>query len=231
MSFLSRLKKASKIAFGLEKLSGVTELVVPFGAAKTQALRLGGSAVALGKKAVPKVLSGLSSAAKKAGSFAVKRPLTTFITLPTAVGVVKASPKVRKIFKELTPSKSIKRGEQLGEIIEDPSKVEDIIPKGTPVKEAIKKGAIGAGLVGAGIGLGRAVLPKLKDKIRRKQPKEEELPLGAGTPFSSMTPTGLERQEILGEVTPIEEEKPAEAQPSPQIMPDIRNIIQIQNVL
>lgn len=190
---------------------------------------LGKGALKVGKAVMPKTVKGAIGAA---------------ILVPTAAGVLKASPKARELVKTtLDPRESVKRGEYLAGIIEDPESLRTQL-KEEGLWETIKKSAkgggkyaaIAAGILGAGVAIKTKAPQKavsfLKEQLeKRKIAKEleaakEAQPISGGMRqmgFTEPQPVGLGGVPVS--VTPIsgigapgEEKK----------QPAVSNIIQIQ---
>lgn len=157
---------------------------------------------------IPKIAARLIPAIAK---FAVKRPITTFITAPTVIGLLTV-PEVRKpVLKFLSPKERVKAGKEFGE-------------KLTGVKPAdggdlIKTGLKAAGILGALVGAIAAA--KL---IKEKLPKKEKV---ISAPEQLVPPGVLPSMEPIGPVVKAPEEKIV--QPVPSIINKI-NVTPIVNV-
>lgn len=113
----------------------------------------------------------------------IKGALIGAVAVPTAVGVLSSSPKLRKGIKTaLDPRESVKRGKALGEIIEDPKKTKTIlgITEDMTTKEKVlaglkKAGKFGAIIAGAGalaVGV-KKVLPTAQKILAERKAKKE----------------------------------------------------------
>lgn len=130
------------------------------------------------------------------------------ILIPAAAGALTV-PAVRRIVsKTLSPKEQFKRGQTIGGIIEDPSKLlpKDVTPKG--VGERVKSVAKTAGLISGaaaaavgGVVLAKKGIEKVKSIIPSKAPTEPIAIMPSITPISSLTqplgavekPTDLEK--------------------------------------
>jgi len=197
-------------------------------AATSAALRAAPSVAA---RSVGKVAKGAVSLAKPKS---IKGALGLAVGVPTAVGVLSSSAKARKIAKTaLDPRESIKRGQKLGGIIEDPSKAEDIlgIKEKTTLKEKVLGGLKTAGIYGgaaAAIAGGAALTKKALQKRKEEKALEAQLQptaLGAAQP----RPVGLGGVPIV-QAQPTQSSPQITSREAPQstngIKP-IQNIIQI----
>lgn len=142
-----------------------------------------------------------------------KAALKAAVVIPTAVGVLGASPKAREFVKTFVdPRRTFAKGGEIGKIIEDPSK---LFPKDQTtlekVKEVTKTAGVAAGVLAAGAGLVVAG-KKIKEKIITTKLPEAVLPA-----LPSITPS----TQPLGAVQP---DKPLEV----QSMPDIINKISVK---
>ena len=178
-------------------------LALPFGKPK---LALAG-VKAIGKALVPRTLKGALVAAA---------------TVPTAILVLKESPRAREALRfAIDPRKAPEKARIISGIIEDPSK---LVPKeGETLKEKIIQAGKAAGLIGAVTAAAAGGLVVAGRVIKGKIPslptgRASQLPPIAFLPApSSITPT----IQPLGAVQkPMEPEKIAQAQPL--AMPSIK---------
>jgi hypothetical protein len=131
-----------------------------------------------------------------------RRAITTLVGVPTAVGVLKASPKAREVAKTaLDPRESARRGVQLGEIIE---KKRDI-PKG--IKEGLKTAGIAGGVLGAGAAITAGavgIIRRGKGKVAAPVMPAGALPLVTVTPDIPVEAEREQEQKVIkGEVPDI----------------------------
>lgn len=164
-------------------------------------------------KYIPKLLKPVAKVAK----FVVTKPKTALglaVGVPTAVGVLKVSPKARSL---ISPFKAEKRGEELGKIIEDPSK---LFPKEKekPI-EKIKEIAKTAGIVAVPAAAAAAGVAVAAKKIKEAKEKVISSPEQIATLPSETLPA---TEEPLGAMQPEPQKVPIEA--APVSMPSIKNV-------
>jgi hypothetical protein len=194
-------------------------MVAPVGTAA----KVGSAALKVAKFAAPKTLGG-----------AVKAALIT----PVAVGVLSQSKTARKyVGKAINPLENIKKGQKIGEIIEDPNKASEILglKETSTLKEKVIAGAKVAGVAGVATALGTAgyaAYKKIKEKksqenvLQSGEPQSIELPnpvaaAGLAAPYQ-ITP------EASALYAPSEAVSSTQGAPQSQISPPpIQNIIQI----
>ena len=158
---------------------------------------------------IPKIATRLLPAI---GKFAVKRPITTFVGIPTAVGFGVGAP---SIAKQLLPTERFKASKEFAQKLtgEKPSDGADLI----------KSGLKGAGIVGGIVGA-VAVAKKIKEKLPARKEKVITSPEQIVPPSVLPLPP---QQEPLGPVVQVKEEKIM--QPTPSIINRI-NVTPIINV-
>ena len=190
---------------------------------------LGKGALKVGKALVPKTVKGA---------------LIGAVAVPTGIGLLKASPKAREtLVKTFDPRESVKRGEYLAGIIEDPDTLRTQL-KEEGLWETIKSSAKGGGkyaaIAAAVLGAGVAIKTKAPQKVvsffkeRSEQKKiakelqaaKEAAQLAPGLQqmgFTKPLPVGLGGVPVS--VTPVS----GIGAPGEQIkQPAVSNIIQIQ---
>lgn len=194
-------------------------MVAPAGTAA----KIGSAALKVAKFAAPKTLGGAVKAA---------------IVAPVAVGVLSQSQTARKVVsKAINPLENIKKGQKIGEIIEDPSKASEILglKENSTLKEKLISGAKVAGVAGVATALGAAGYTAYK-KLKEKKAATPQLV--SGEPSSVQLPNPVEEAGLAApyQITPEAAAlyAPAEAisstQGAPQSQispPPIQNIIQI----
>lgn len=156
---------------------------------------------------------------------------TAFIGVPTAVGVLSQSKKARAAVKTaLDPREAVKRGQKIGDIIEEPSKASDIlgIKEGQTAKEKIVSGLKTGGKVGAVLagGLAVAAAAKKGKQILDQRKAAKAVPsVAKELGFTDPQPVGLGGVPVsVGKSPQI---KPTEAPQSKFSPQPIHNIIQI----
>jgi len=174
----------------------------------------------------------------------IKGALIGAVAVPTAIGVLSSSPKLRKGIKTaLDPRESVKRGQVLGKIIEEPKKTkailgitEDMTAKEkvlAGLKKAGKFGAVIAGVGALGVGV-KKVLPTAQKILATRRAKkelaiikeQEQAQKLAGLKqvgFTEARPVGLGGVPVA--VSP--QIQPVGAPQSTQVIRPIQNIIQI----
>jgi len=172
----------------------------------------------------------LKGAAKGVGKFfqpkTTTQAVSRFVGIPTALGVLAISPTARGF---LDPRESFGRGKSLGEIIEDPSKLEDVlkIKEKDTLKEKIIGGAKTAGVAGGVIAAGAGIVAvgkKVKEKFTETKiptPTIPDIPSFVPPTFTQLPVGTALQQEPIGIV---EKEIPEViAEPVKTEMPSITN--------
>lgn len=194
-------------------------MVAPAGTAA----KVGSAALKVAKFAAPKTLGGAVKAA---------------IAVPVAAGVLSSSATARNIVsKAINPLENIKKGQKIGEIVEDPSKASEILGlnKESSTKDKIITGLKTAGAVGAVTAAGVAATAAYK-KYKEKKSQENVLQqgeqratelenplenLGLAAPYQ-LTPGGTAALYPASAVTSTEGAQQSQISPPP-----VQNIIQI----
>jgi len=126
---------------------------------KTTAVLAGTLGVLLAPAAAGRLAVG---AGKAALGFVKKSPVKALVGVPSAAGLLAASPKVRSL---INPKQSFQRGKEAGKLIEQG------VPKGLTTSDALKKaGLVGAGVAGAAgaVAAGKKVIEKVRGATKEK---------------------------------------------------------------
>lgn len=134
------------------------------------------------------------------GRLLVPKTLKQALIIPPLAGAISIVPSL------IDPRKTFAKGQELGKIIEDPSK---LLPKDKPATEKIKEVAKAAGLLGGAAAVVAAAVPVVT-KLRAGKPPAATLP----TPLT-LTP----RTQPLGAAQPTPKEAPIT---KPQKPPSIK---------
>ena len=198
------------------------------------AVALGGVAVAGSVAARSAFLAGSRTLGRLLIPKTAKGLLVAGVTVPTAVGVLSSSKKARSVVaKTLNPVEAVRRGQKIGDIIQDPSKAQDIlgINKAMSTKEKIIAGAKSAGKVGAvagGVLAGISGVKKVKSMLEKR--KESQAGATAQLPsqikqlgFTDPQAVGLGGVPVVGRAQVM----PSQAPQSKEMPKPITNIIQI----
>jgi len=163
------------------------------------------------------------AAAKGIGRFAVKRPITTVLGIPTAIGALTVSPTLRKA---LDPRARLGFGKQIGEVVEDPS---TFIQKLTSIGREVAPVAVVAGLTGATLAAIGRVAGRKKDIAIPSLLPAAAAPVGAlaqSIPLAAAPSIPAAVPEPLGAV---QQEKPPEIAKVPKAVPMVRITNKPQN--
>lgn len=174
---------------------------------------------ALATLLAPAAVAGAAlGAARATGRFAIRRPITTFLGIPTAAGALVASPTLRGL---ITPAGRFRFGKEVGVAVEDPrSFLEKIGAIGREVAPVV----VPAALVGGAIIAGRRAVRRARE--RRAAPAIPGLAPAVigGAPFVPLPP-GLSAEPSIATTPEPVAAKPTDGRPM------FTNIIQIQNVI
>ena len=216
---LTLKEKRAKLPKALQVLTSLKTTAVlgaTLGALLNPALALSG-AKTVGRMLIPKTAKGL---------------LVAGITVPTAIGVLSSSKKAREIVsKSINPVEAVKRGQKIGDIIQDPGKAKDIlgITEKMSAKEKIVSGLKTAGKVGGVIALGGVAVAgakKVKSMLAERKAEKELTPSLKALGFTEPKQVGIGGVPVsVGAAAPG---MPTQAPGSTQMPKPIQNIIQIQ---
>lgn len=228
-------KKKTGIAAYREKKTIGGKIVKALTSLKTTAVLGTVLAAELNPAAAARVVGSLAkSLVPKTALGAVKAA----VVVPTAAGVLASSKTARKIAtKALHPVENIKRGEKIGELIDNPKAATEILglEEKETLGEKIKTGLKAAGVIGGAAALGAGAVAAVKKVKEFKEKRNEQKLLQSSEAVSANLENPLES---LGLAAPVGGVSPqlASFYGSPTLSdplqstndkPPIQNIIQI----